>query len=609
MIGGAVGIRVSNNASNVTIAHDVVARTTQDAILVQDSSNVMIQSDTLYVPPPVSGPAANGVVVENASSSVALQNNIIWNESGFDIYVANDSQRGFASDYNNLFGSGTGMIAWWQTDFLDLYDWQTETLFDAHSIGYTTLDPTLDNPQFVDAASNDYQLTPMVSTSIAAGNPASDFSLQNPDTGGRIELGADGDTPLAAESQASFITIDAPNFYRDWLVSQSNTILWHSFGLPSGAVVLINLLDANGNFSQTLNPTDTAGNPIPVPASQGYLAWNPAASLSGSQYRIQVIVVNGPSVTAESREAFSLVSPTVTCFYVDDPTSFDSGGHQYVTAPGNNRQTGTTPADPKASLLALMGSYRLQPGDTVYVDQGTYAIVRNVVISGQLSLGGNEGFTLTGPTSAGLQAVFDRGNTNPGSYDFDINDAAYVTIENIALTDGVSGMFIEDGCDHDSIKGVTVSGNAGTGLLTDSTITNLTLTGVMASGNGGAGINSEAQSTTVTNSFVFNNQQGGLELNNGCVSGSTAYDNLETGISVSGSGNVSSNTVYSNGTGIAASGTVTVSGNTVSGCTSGTGIAVYGGATATRNVVYGNSTGIVLGNGFDSSARPATTGL
>ena len=228
----------------------------------------------------------------------------------------------------------------------------------------------------------------MVLTSIAAGNPASDFSLQNLDTGGRIELGAYGDTPLAAASMASFIVIDEPNFCRDWLVSQSNTILWHSFNVSGN--VDIELYDATG----TTELADLGD----VPAAQSYFAWNPSPALAGGQYRIQLTADSDPAVKAQSREAFSLVSPAVTSFYVDDPTSFVSGGEQYVTAPGNNRNTGTTAADPKASLLALMGSYRLQPGDTVYVDQGTYPIVRNVVIGGQLSQGGNEGFTLTGPT-------------------------------------------------------------------------------------------------------------------------------------------------------------------------------------------------------------------
>ena len=433
-----------------------MAGTTQDAIHVQDSSNVTIQSNTLYVPPPASGPAANGVVIDNASSLVALQNNIIWNQSGYDIYVANDSQQGFASDYNDLFVSGSGRIAWWQTNFLDLYDWQSETLLDTHSIGYTTLAPTLDNPQFVDAASNDYQLSPTGSTCIAAGNPASDFSRQNPDTGGRIELGAYGDTPLAVQSQASFIAIDAPNFYRDWLVSQSNTILWHSFGLLPDAQVSIALTDASGtSVVETLTTN-------PILASQGYFAWNPAASLSGSQYRIRITLAGDPAVTTQSREAFSLVSPGITSFYVDDPSSYSTaaGGEQYVTAPGFNRNTGTTPGDPKASLLALLGSYRLQPGDTVYVDRGTYPIVRNVVINGQLSQGGNAGFTLTGPTNAGLQAVFDRGNTNTGCVAFDIDDAAYVTIEHITLSGGAWGMLVENQSDHDTIADVAVSGNS-----------------------------------------------------------------------------------------------------------------------------------------------------
>src|SRR5207244_4326899 len=92
----------------------------------------------------------DGVHLQNHSLNVALRNNILWTKDGYDLYVATDSQRGFASDYNNLFSSAGGMPVWWQKNFTDVFDWQAEAAYDTHSIGYTALDPTLDDPLFID---------------------------------------------------------------------------------------------------------------------------------------------------------------------------------------------------------------------------------------------------------------------------------------------------------------------------------------------------------------------------------------------------------------------------------------------------------------------------
>ena len=116
--------------------------------------------------------------IENASSNVSLLNNILWTNSGYDLYVATDSQVGFTSDYNNLYTTnpgdptttpGTAALVWWQESFTDLFDWQVESDYDVHSIGYTAPDPTLDNPQFVDLATDDYQLT---NVALRASRPA-----------------------------------------------------------------------------------------------------------------------------------------------------------------------------------------------------------------------------------------------------------------------------------------------------------------------------------------------------------------------------------------------------------------------------------------------------
>ena len=77
----------------------------------------------------------------------------------------------------------------------------------------------------------------------------------------------------------------------------------------------------------------------------------------------------------------------------------------------NNRNTGQTPGDPKAVLLALLRSYDLGPGDTVNIDTGNYIHVRNTLLSGQVGVGDDEGAVFAAPVNLANAAVIDRDNT------------------------------------------------------------------------------------------------------------------------------------------------------------------------------------------------------
>ena len=159
--GNSVGILVSS-AGGTVIQNNLIYRNTGQGILVQGANGVTIASNTIYTP------AGDGVRIMDSSSNVGLQNNIIWTNSGYDIYVATDSQVGFTSDYNDLYTTnpgdpsvtpGTAALVWFEEAFTDLFNWQVESNYDVHSIGYTAPAPTLDNPQFVNLAGDEYQLS------------------------------------------------------------------------------------------------------------------------------------------------------------------------------------------------------------------------------------------------------------------------------------------------------------------------------------------------------------------------------------------------------------------------------------------------------------------
>ncbi len=145
----------------------------------------------------------------NSSSNVSLENNILWTDNGYDLYVATDSQVGFSSDYNNLYTANPAQAAlvWWQKSFTDLFDWQVESGYDTHSIGYTAPAPTRDDPLFVNLAADDYQLSNYISTSIDAGNPTSARIYSPTERGSSLEPMATRRKPHSRPHHISVSTI------------------------------------------------------------------------------------------------------------------------------------------------------------------------------------------------------------------------------------------------------------------------------------------------------------------------------------------------------------------------------------------------------------------
>ena len=186
------------------ISNNLVYANSSAGIMIADGDGAQVINNTVYQP------QGDGVRVTSstyntgsgsasyASQDVALLNNIIWTETGYDINVDNDCQEGFASNYNLLYTTELGSIGYWQTSFSDLRDWQLETGLDTDSI--------TGNPMFVNPAGPDgilgYDATTGVdggsdddfhlqndSLAVAAGDPTSDYSAQPVPTGGRINIG------------------------------------------------------------------------------------------------------------------------------------------------------------------------------------------------------------------------------------------------------------------------------------------------------------------------------------------------------------------------------------------------------------------------------------
>ena len=129
------GVGIAATSAQVVFDNQILSNTTA-GILVSGVTKVEIAGNTIRAA------VGDGVRLVNQSNNVELIDNIIWADSGYGIYVANDSQSGFWSDYNTLFADRTGKIVYWTKDFVDILDWQDDVArFDLHSDGVTVVNP------------------------------------------------------------------------------------------------------------------------------------------------------------------------------------------------------------------------------------------------------------------------------------------------------------------------------------------------------------------------------------------------------------------------------------------------------------------------------------
>ena len=232
------------------------------------------------------------------------------------------------------------------------------------------------------------------------------------------------------------------------------------------------------------------------------------------------------------------------------------------------------------------------------------------MISDAAGVGDDQGFTLTGPTATGSEALLELANPQFGESVITLDDASNVTIDNLAVENGVDGVLAIDGSSDLSLSHVTVSDNSADGVRVESGSSVADMGFVTATSNAGYGIYIDGPLVDLHDSTVTDNQNTGIYLVDpgaAIVEANDVSDNQGDGIYVAnggpgttviGNADVSQgqgNIVQGNGLdGIEAYNAVSVSGNAVSGGVGSnhSGISVSYGASATSNVVFDNATGI-----------------
>ncbi|HEY6563658.1 MAG TPA: right-handed parallel beta-helix repeat-containing protein, partial [Pirellulaceae bacterium] len=624
------------------IGLDVVsaAAISNNLVYANSQSGVYVRATTTLANNTVVQPLGDAVRLGTQVSNVQLRNNILSTAAGYGIYVPNNSQSGFQSDYNLIRATANGQVGYWLgADRATLAAWQGATFLDANSVSQEPLFVDVDGADnilgFADTASDgrddDFHeqstfgsfhggsLAPVIAvgmgmidglpvmpssaqTSDPSHSPAIDrglavdpFGNEISPNGGFINLGAYGNTGQASLSPSQYVTVMRPDSGELWPAGQSFAIRWRSHD-PAGDVRL-ELLDANSALVQTI---------VATTPNDGEFSWSIPAGLTPSGYKIRVARLDAGMATDTSNGTFTTTAP-VTMYYVNDATVNAMG--DWTTAPGNDASDGLTPATPKASLRALLDAYDFGPGDTIRVDDGTYTSTTNTFLAAD-----DTGVTIEGYHDAAFpsrKATLSRGSIVSGSYTLQFTGADDVTLTNLFVTGGEYGIVALNTADSDrlTIRDSEVFGNSQGAIYIDATNDAAQILGNQVYNQPSAGIQVLSTSgAIVRENVVYDMTFGiGIEVRGGAglsapnlVSGNDSYNNTYNFIAVSavGSAPVTVDNNLAHGGrfyGIQAGGAnVLVTNNRVyqNTASSATGIVATLGATVQNNIVHDNVIGI-----------------
>ena len=399
-------------------------------------------------------------------ASVILRNNIIWadSEGNYCLYRrANDGVIS-SSDYNDLYvTNGAYVGGFYETQYPTLFDWQTETGLDKHSINNDPL--FVDSDGLDDIAGNgddDFHLQSIVgswhggawlpdglnSSCIDAGDPADDVADEPLPNGNRINIGAYGGTEQASKTYNE-LAIMFPvsgetikiNLDIRWSLGGSN---WQ----PDDTLAIYYSPDCGPDWF--LIPGASS-----VPASNEQFTWDVIGLPWGDNYCIRIESNQNPSLWIVS-DPFSIGG----MYYVND-SSID--GDVYCTSPGDDANDGLSSATCKATVQAILDEYDLEPGDTIFVDAGTYNLTSNIVVdsddsgseTGQVHILGVKGKT-----------IIDRGAPDDSSSRCVEVNADYVAIENLDCRNGYYGIYLGNDSEYCKVFNNSISGSGRAGIYT-----------------------------------------------------------------------------------------------------------------------------------------------
>jgi hypothetical protein len=166
---------------------------------------------------------------------------------------------------------------------------------------------------------------------------------------------------------------------------------------------------------------------------------------SGTQYHFAIIPFgyngsNSPTYNYFTGGTIRRANAAIPCanYYVNDV--YTAGTDVYTTAAGNDANSGTSAATPKATVTNLLSSYKLTGKDTVFIDNGNYTETFTIDgVNADVNLIDEGTLIAASPFSANYLVFKGAGSaktiftTSSQTYNVFVNRAKYVWLEGISF--------------------------------------------------------------------------------------------------------------------------------------------------------------------------------
>lgn len=479
-----------------TLRNTVVAGEKSPLVRIQ-GTNVTVVNNTLVA-------ERTAIQQEGADSRSFLRNNILVADGADGTAFAIERKGGVTlSDYN-LFSLRNG--AWYGNAQDGLWErliyWQQKSGQDTNSIA--------DEPLFADEAAGDYHLKSVSgryasgiwvtdavhAAAIDAGAPFDSFGGESSPNGGRINIGAYGNTVEASLSRTT-PWLYAMTMNDGGVIRGTNQLRWLAGGMDAtNRVTLAYSSDGGVNWSVIASG---------LPVSDGVYPWDTTTASNSLDALWRVTLDGMPAVEDETDVTFNIRNDTRSFFVNNVATN----GDVFTTAPGNPANDGRTPATPKASLEDLFATYDTEAGDVVYVDTGVYT---SSVIQVIWSRGGssNASMVIRGSTNQLAGGSVLRRPTRSG--EALVLNASHVLVRDLTLENAARGVLLATN-QHVRLQEIAARSNV-IGVAMDGGSDHMVLSSRMAD-NLQAGVQiHNAQRVSVENMTFINQRVHAIEITN-----------------------------------------------------------------------------------------------
>jgi len=420
----SIGVRICNSASWLNGQGLVQQGTSQsivEHVALWRNSQVGLQVDAGTVT------FSNSVIVASGSLAFAYQaatlTNLVANYN--NILLETQALVAAVSTSNQWFDS---VSAWSQSTGQDLMSLAEEPLFASPQTGDFHLKTEASQGRYLPGVG--FVLDSETSRLIDAGAKNAPFGVELSPNGGRVNMGVFGNT-LESSKSITNQSLHAATHRQGGVATGTSLLHWVAYNMSSSDLVKVSY-SRDGGVSWSNIATG-------LPATAESVLWNTTLVTNSPAGLWRVESESDPAISDQISRFFSIRNSPLSVFVNNSSTS----GDVYTTAPGASTNWEASSSQPLNSLSLVANLFNLEPGDTVYIDTGSY-FTSPLVLDRRVSGTSNTYVVIKGSTNilAGGTALQGSG-VSVNSQLLTLLDTRFVAISNLTIRNARTGLQLE----------------------------------------------------------------------------------------------------------------------------------------------------------------------